>query len=251
MERLQKLLARAGIASRRESEKLIAAGRVSVNGKIVTAPGTKADPETDTIALDGEVLSLDEPKHYLLLNKPAEVLSTRHDPQGRATVMKLIPQPLRRYVYPVGRLDMDAEGLLLLTNDGELAHALTHPSFEIPKTYLATVRGQVSQDRLQALLDGVELEDGFAAADAAEIVELPSDSTVLSLTLHEGRKREVKRLCEAIGHRVIALKRVSLGPLELGELQPGEYRELAAEEVEELYAATGLVRIIRPRRRRR
>jgi len=243
MERLQKLLARAGIASRRESEKLIADGRVSVNGKIVTAPGTKADPETDTIALDGEVLSFDEPKRYLLLNKPANVVSTRHDQQGRATVMELVPQPLRRYVYPVGRLDMDAEGLLLLTNDGELAHALTHPSFEIPKTYLATVRGQVNAEKLQALLDGLELEDGFAAADAAEIVELPGDSTLLRLTLHEGRKREIKRLCEAIGHRVIALKRVSLGPLELGGLQPGEYRELAAEEVARLYTTTGLDKV--------
>jgi len=189
------------------------------------------------------VLSFDEPKRYLLLNKPANVVSTRHDPQGRATVMELVPQPLRRYVYPVGRLDMDAEGLLLLTNDGELAHALTHPSFEIPKTYLATVRGQVNAEKLQALLDGLELEDGFAAADAAEIVELPGDSTLLRLTLHEGRKREIKRLCEAIGHRVIALKRVSLGPLELGGLQPGEYRELAAEEVARLCAATGLDKV--------
>jgi len=189
------------------------------------------------------VLSFDEPKRYLLLNKPANVVSTRHDPQGRATVMELVPQPLRRYVYPVGRLDMDAEGLLLLTNDGELAHALTHPSFEIPKTYLATVRGQVNAEKLQALLDGLELEDGFAAADAAEIVELPGDSTLLRLTLHEGRKREVKRLCEAIGHRVIALKRVSLGPLELGGLQPGEYRELAAEEVARLYTTTGLDKV--------
>ncbi len=237
------MLARAGIASRRESEKLIAAGRVSVNGKIVTAPGTKADPESDTIALDGEVLNFAESKHYLLLNKPAEVLSTRHDPQGRATVMDLIPQRLCAYVYPVGRLDMDAEGLLLLTNDGELAHALTHPSFEIPKTYLATVPGQVSADKLQALLDGVELEDGFAAADAAEIVELPTASTVLRLTLHEGRKREVKRLCEAIGHRVIALKRVSVGPLELGDLGRGKYRELTSEEVAQLYAATGLDKV--------
>jgi len=189
------------------------------------------------------VLSFDEPKRYLLLNKPANVVSTRHDPQGRATVMELVPQPLRRYVYPVGRLDMDAEGLLLLTNDGELAHALTHPSFEIPKTYLATVRGQVNAEKLQALLDGLELEDGFAAADAAEIVELPGDSTLLRLTLHEGRKREIKRLCEAIGHRVIALKRVSLGPLELGGLQPGEYRELAAEEVARLYTTTGLDKV--------
>jgi len=242
MERLQKLLARAGIASRRESEKLIAAGRVSVNGKIVIALGTKADPETDTIALDGEPLSFAEPKHYLLLNKPADVLSTRHDPQGRATVMQLVPQRLRRYLYPVGRLDMDAEGLLLLTNDGELAHALTHPSFEIPKTYLATVQGQVSRDELQALRAGVELKDGPAAADVAEIVELSGDSTVLSLTLHEGRKREVKRLCQAVGHRVIALQRVSLGPLELGQLQPGKYRALSAEEIEQLYAATGLRR---------
>ncbi len=189
------------------------------------------------------MLSFDEPKRYLLLNKPANVVSTRHDPQGRATVMELVPQPLRRYVYPVGRLDMDAEGLLLLTNDGELAHALTHPSFEIPKTYLATVRGQVNAEKLQALLDGLELEDGFAAADAAEIVELPGDSTLLRLTLHEGRKREIKRLCEAIGHRVIALKRVSLGPLELGGLQPGEYRELAAEEVARLYTTTGLDKV--------
>ncbi len=192
--------------------------------------------------MDGEPLSFAEPKHYLLLNKPADVLSTRHDPQGRATVMQLVPQRLRRYLYPVGRLDMDAEGLLLLTNDGELAHALTHPSFEIPKTYLATVQGQVSRDELQALRAGVELKDGPAAADVAEIVELSGDSTVLSLTLHEGRKREVKRLCQAVGHRVIALQRVSLGPLELGQLQPGKYRALSAEEIEQLYAATGLRR---------
>ncbi len=242
MERLQKLLARAGVASRRQSEKLIAAGHVSVNGKTVTELGTRADPEHDIIAVSGKVISFAEARYYLMLNKPAGVLSTRDDPQGRPIVMELIPERFRSYVYPVGRLDMDAEGLLLLTSDGDLAHALMHPSYEVPKTYLVTVRGPVGTRKLQALLDGIELEDGPAAADAAEVVSRDADSTLLKLTLHEGRKREVKRLCKAIGSRATALRRVALGPLTLGNLQPGEYRELTAEEVEQLHAAT------RPRR---
>ena len=242
MERLQKLLARAGVASRRESEKLIAAGHVSVNGKIVTELGTRADPDKDVISVSGKTIAFAEAHYYLMLNKPAGVLSTRDDPQGRPIIMDLIPERFRSYVYPVGRLDMDAEGLLLLTNDGDLAHALTHPSFEVPKIYLVTVKGRFGEKKLQALLDGVELEDGPAAADAAEVVHREADSTVLSLTLHEGRKREVKRLCEAVGKHVLALRRVALGPLTLGSLQPGEYRELTAEEVEQLHAATGLRR---------
>jgi pseudouridine synthase len=242
MERLQKLLARAGVASRRQSEKLIAAGHVSVNGRIITELGTQADPEHDIITVSGNVISFAEAHYYLMLNKPAGVLSTRDDPQGRPIIMDLIPERFRSYVYPVGRLDMDAEGLLLLTNDGDLAHALTHPSFEIPKTYLVTVKKGFGEEELRALLDGVELEDGPAAADAAEIIRRDADTTLLSLTLHEGRKREVKRLCKAVGKSVLALQRIALGPLTLDTLKPGQYRHLTAEEVEQLHAATGLRR---------
>jgi len=221
---------------------LIAAGRVAVNGRTVTEPGTKADPATDTIAVDGKLLHFSEPARYLMLNKPPGVLSTRSDPQDRATVMQLFPASLRKYLYPVGRLDMHTEGLLLLTNDGKLTHALTHPSFEIPRTYLAAVRGRMGRRDLQVLLDGVELEDGLARVDAAEIADTGPNTTVLRLTLHEGRKREIRRLCEAIGRPVLSLKRVSLGPLRLGRLQPGSYRELSQSEVERLYEAAGLRR---------
>lgn len=242
MERLQKLLARAGIASRRSAEKMILQGRVSVNGRTVTRLGAKADPDTDAIAVDGKPISFSPQRHYLLLNKPAGLLCTRHDPQARPTVMDLLPRHLRRLVYPVGRLDLHTEGLLLLTDDGDLAHALMHPSFEIPRTYLATVRGQVTDETLQKLTAGVELEDGPAAADEAAVVDRSPHASALRLTLHRGRKREVRRMCDAVGHPVLALKRISLGPLALGDLPPGHWRDLSAGQVAALYAAVGLRR---------
>ncbi|HCU35051.1 MAG TPA: pseudouridine synthase [Armatimonadetes bacterium] len=242
MERLQKLLARAGVASRRESEKLICAGRVSVNGRVVTELGAGADPAVDAIAVDGAVLSFDEPMHYLALNKPAGYVTSRSDTHDRPTVMSLIPEQLRPFVVPVGRLDLDSEGLLLLTSDGRLTHALTHPSFGVPKTYLATVRGHVTRDGLRALTHGVELEDGPATAADARIERRAGNNCVLRIVLTEGRKREVKRMCEAIGHRVVHLRRIAFGPIEIGSLPLGRHRNLSDDEVNRLYKVTRLRR---------
>ena len=242
MERLQKLLAHAGIASRRHAEKLIVEGRVSVNGTTVTELGTKADPAVDVIEVDGKRVRFSSQRHYLLLNKPPGLLCTRHDPQGRPTVMDLLPTRLHSHVYPVGRLDMNTEGLLLLTDDGELAHALMHPSYEIPRTYHATVRGHVTAQTLRRLEAGVELEDGLSRADEAQILEYMPEATVVQVTLHRGRKHEVRRMCEAVGHPVLALRRISMGPLTLGTLAPGKWRELSHRQVEALYRAVGLRR---------
>lgn len=216
---------------------------MSVNGQVVTELGTKAAVGIDEIAVDGKVLQLSEPKHYLMLHKPPDVLCTRDDPQGRPTVMQYLSKHLRGYMYPVGRLDYDAEGLLLLTNDGELAHALTHPSFEVPKTYIVTVKGHVKRSEMRQLLLGVKLDDGFARTDKVGLERRVGNFTVLRITIHEGRKREVKRLCRAIDHTVMRLQRVALGPLELGKLPLGEVRELTREELDALRQLPGMLQI--------
>ncbi|MFO7946845.1 MAG: pseudouridine synthase [Armatimonadota bacterium] len=234
------MLARAGIASRRGAEDLIADGRVSVNGEIVTELGTKADPEKDTIAVDGEPVSLPQKKFYLMLHKPLNCISTRDDPHGRDTVMDYVPRKLHDYIYPVGRLDFDATGLLLLTNDGRLTHALTHPSFEVSKVYRVKVQGRVEPEDIDRLKEGVELEDGPAVADDARMLSATDDSSTIELELHEGRKHEVKRLCKALGHPVEHLMRRSVGGVHIGNLPPGQWRELTDEEVQRLYAVTGI-----------
>jgi len=231
--RLAKYLAHAGAASRRAAEDLVRAGRVTVDGEVVRDPARDVD-EGSGVALDGVALAGPEARVVYAVNKPEGVVSTASDPGGRPTVLGLVAGESRR-LYPVGRLDADTTGLLLLTNDGELAHRLTHPSFEVPKTYRALVaHPPVAEAALGALRRGVELEDGPTAP--AEARRLGPDT--LELTIHEGRKRQVRRMCTAVGHPVRALERVRFGPLELGDLAPGAHRRLTGGEVERLGRAT-------------
>jgi 23S rRNA pseudouridine2605 synthase len=226
-ERLQKVLAQAGIGSRRACEELIAEGRVSVNGQTAEL-GRRVRTEQDVVAVDGMVIGIREGLAYYLLNKPAGVVSTASDPQGRPTVVDLVPSEPR--VYPVGRLDAESEGLLLLTNDGDLAHRLTHPSFGAEKEYLVTVRGELRPGELRALREGVQLEDGFTAP--AKVSQVSPG--VLRMTIHEGRNRQVRRMTDAVGHPVVRLVRTRIGPVRIGALEPGSYRELGVGEVRAL-----------------
>lgn len=229
--RLAKYLATAGIASRRASEEIVRAGRVTVDGERVTDPARDVTTAS-AVALDGRTVRQPSERVVYVLNKPAGVVSTARDPQRRPTVVSLVPHELR--LYPVGRLDADTTGLILLTNDGELAHRLTHPSFEVEKTYRATVANPPVRDAtVRALRAGVELEDGRTAP--ARVRRLAPDQ--IELTIHEGRKRQVRRMCEALGHPVRQLERVAFGPLRLHGLRPGSYRELSADEVESLASA--------------
>jgi 23S rRNA pseudouridine2605 synthase len=228
---LAKFLSSSGVASRRAAEALVRAGRVSVGGETVTDPARDVGDD-DRVELDGRPLRAQATRVVYALNKPAGVVSTASDPQGRPTVVSLVPSELR--LYPVGRLDADSTGLILLTNDGALAHRLTHPSFEVDKTYRAVVaRPPVREASLRALRAGVQLDDGPTAP--ARVVRVAPDT--LELTIHEGRKRQVKRMCEHIGHPVLRLTRVRFGPLRLGELAPGAYRRLSEAEVGLLRAA--------------
>ena len=238
-ERVQKVLAAAGLGSRRACEELVAQGRVSVDGRVV-ALGAKADPREQVIAVDGERVPVNPELVYLLLNKPRDVVTTVSDPQGRPKVTDLVPASPR--VYPVGRLDRDTEGLLLLTNDGELSHRLAHPRYGIEKTYLAQVRGPVKRRALRALREGVELEDGRAVVKSVREMGHSGEHVLLELTIAEGRKREVRRMLDAVGHPVERLARVRVGPIPLGDISPGKYRPLNAAEVRELYKAVGLGR---------
>jgi len=230
--RLAKYLASAGVCSRRAAEQLIRSGRVSVGGVAVTDPARDVGP-SDAVALDGEPLARAAQRVVFAVNKPLGVVSTARDPQGRPTVVSLVPTGLR--LYPVGRLDIDTTGLILLTNDGELAHRLTHPRFEVEKSYRAVVaNGPIGENAVRALRAGVELDDGRTAP--ARVRRVAADT--LELTIHEGRKRQVKRMCEHVGHPVKRLERIRFGPLDLGDLRPGSYRRLGATEVERLTAAS-------------
>jgi 23S rRNA pseudouridine2605 synthase len=236
--RLGKYLSTAGIASRRASEGLVRAGRVRVGGVVVTDPARDV-PETSVVTVDGEPVSQPGRRVVYALNKPPGVVSTAHDPGGRPTVVSLVPAAggsgdQRTRLYPVGRLDIDTTGLILLTNDGQLAHRLTHPRFEVPKTYRAVVRRPpVGDGALTSLREGVSLEDGPAVR--AQVRRLAPDE--LEITIHEGRKRQVRRMCEAVGHAVRTLERVAIGPLALGQLPRGAYRQLSAAEVDQLLSA--------------
>jgi 23S rRNA pseudouridine2605 synthase len=238
VERLQKVLAQAGVASRRACEELIRQGRVQVNGQVVTELGTKVDPNLDEISVDGTPIADPAEKVYLILNKPPGYISTVHDPWGRPTVLDLIPYQER--LYPVGRLDAESEGLLLLTNDGKLTHRLTHPRYEHEKEYLTLVRGRPRDAVLSRLRRGVDLEEGQTApaevnrVSRKEGLETPPDTTWLRIVIHEGRKRQIRRMCAAVGHPVQRLVRVRMGPIELGDLAVGEYRPLSAKEVRRL-----------------
>jgi len=240
--RLQKVLSQAGVASRRVAERMITDGRVEVNGRVVTELGTRVDPDSAEIRVDGARLVLDDTMVYLAVNKPVGMQSTMSDDRGRPCIGDLVEHRVRgnRKLFHVGRLDADTEGLLLLTNDGELAHRLMHPSFEVAKTYLATVPGAVPRGLGRTLRAGVELDDGPAAADDFAVVDAVPGRTLVRVTLHEGRKRIVRRLLAAVGFPVQALVRTDIGPLRLGDQRPGSIRALTRKEVGELYQAVGL-----------
>lgn len=228
-ERLQRALARGGFGSRRSCEALIEAGAVTVNGKVATL-GDKVDTERDVVTLKGVTVNLDPNVRYVAVNKPRGVVTTMRDPEGRADIRSLLPFEEPR-VFPVGRLDLDSEGLLLLTNDGALADAVTHPRYEVEKEYLVEVDGTPAPKHLGLLRSGVELDDGLARARSARIVDARRGRGQLAVVLTEGRKREVRRMLDAVGLPVTRLVRVRIGPITLGRLAPGAHRELTADEV--------------------
>lgn len=231
-ERLQKVLAQAGVASRRTCEEWIRRGWVEVNGQVVTQLGTKVDPHLDDIRVRGRRITAVAPKIYIALNKPRGVITSTADPHGRPVVTDLLP-PLPGRIFPVGRLDFDTEGLLLLTNDGEMAHRLMHPRYEVKKVYLAWLQGIPHETTLQRLREGIQLEDGPTAPCHVRL--LRSDrrrkTALCRIAIHEGRNRQVRRMFAAVGHPVTALRRIQHGPIQLGRLRPGEYRFLSQEEV--------------------
>lgn len=266
--RLQKFLARAGVASRRGSEDLMTAGRVTVNHEVVSELGSKVDPQKDEVRIDGKLVRLSDGNSYLMLNKPAGYLTTMDDPQGRPTVVELLPEQRAAGLFPVGRLDYDTTGLLLFSTDGELAHQLLHPRHHVPKRYVAVVDGVLTEEDAQQLRQGVLLNDGPTKPAKVEILspyqdeelnkkhlkqlkklntnerimvaagELPVVTTEVAITISEGRKRQVKRMFSLVGHPVLELKRQAFGPLELGDLPLGVSRELTEEEVTALKAAS-------------
>ena len=240
-ERLQKILSRAGIASRRAAEQMILAGRVAVDGKTITELGTKFDVSVNKICVDDKVVSCNEEKIYILLNKPKNILSTAKDDRGRQTVVDLITDVKER-IYPVGRLDFDTEGLILLTNDGELMNALLHPKFQINKTYLAKVTGSVTKDKLELLQNGIQLDDGLTAPAAVRVVGKSNTEAKIEITIHEGRNRQVRRMFSAIGCEVKKLRRIRFADLAINDLKVGQYRQLTKVELEKLYEMTGLKR---------
>jgi pseudouridine synthase len=234
--RLNKILAQAGLSSRRGADRLITEGRVAVNGAVTRELATLADPERDVVTVDGRALPRAEVKHYLVLHKPAGYVTTVSDPRGRPVVADLVRDVDAR-LYPVGRLDWDVEGALLMTNDGALTHRLLHPRYGLPRVYEAEVEGRVGPGALERWRRGVTLEDGPARPLAVAIAHAGPDATLLRLTFTEGRKHEVKRYCAALGHRVRRLRRVAFGPVELGDLARGRYRRLTPREVSALRAA--------------
>ena len=237
--RLQKVLASAGLGSRRACEGLIAAGRVSVDGQVVTELGVRVDPRTAAIHVDGMRVQLDGSLVTLALNKPKGVVSTMHDPDGRPSLAQYVADREER-LFHVGRLDADSEGLLLLTNDGELANRLAHPSHGVAKTYLAEVEGRVKESLGQRLRSGVELEDGVVKVTGFKIVQVASHASLVEVVLQEGRNRVVRRMLEEVGHPVTRLVRTRIGPIRLGDLRPGRTRVLSQTEIGSLMTAVGM-----------
>ncbi len=245
--RLQKLMAQAGIASRRKSETLITDGCVTVNGRVVTELGSKADPERDHIKVNGKLLQLRRPHVYVMLNKPKAYVTTASDPQGRPTVISLL-RGVKGRLFPIGRLDYHTEGLLLLTNDGELAHVLMHPSRGVLKRYQVKIKGEVPDDEIRRLSRGTRLDDGTTAPCTITKRGKTEKNSWLEVTLHEGRYRQVRRMFESAGHPVIKLRRIGYGGLTLGELPIGRYRHLTPDEIKALRRAPLDKRIDKARR---
>ena len=230
MDRLQKILAHRGVASRRKCEEMISSGRVRVNGKIITELGCKVDADVDIIEVDGKKLNQEETKVYLLLNKPVGYITTISDPQGRKKVTDLL-KGVRERVYPVGRLDFDSEGLLLLTNDGDLTYALTHPKHQVTKTYEVRVIGVPNEQALENLRNGIKLDDGYTAPAKVKLMKNLGSKSILEITIHEGRNRQVRRMFNFIGNPVLNLKRTKIAFLEINRLKLGEFRRLNAPEI--------------------
>lgn len=231
--RLQKYLADKGIASRRSAEKMIAEGRISVNGQMVTEMGSKVRPEKDQIRVDGKLIEREVVLRYILLNKPPGYICSAQDDRGRRTVMDLIDGVSER-IYPVGRLDYDTAGLLLLTNDGQLTNLLLHPSHQVDKTYLAEISGGIDNAAVEKLRRGVRLQDGRTAPAKVNVVKRGGDITRVEITIHEGKNRQVRRMMEAVGHPVLRLKRIKIAFLDAKDLRLGEWRELSGSEVRRL-----------------
>ena len=241
IQRLQKILAEAGVASRRASEALITSGAVSVNGQKITTLGTKADDEKDDIRVNGQPIkkAAGERKTYILLNKPAGYACTRSDPHAKHTVLDLIPGG--KYLYPVGRLDMNTSGLILLTDDGDFTHLMTHPSFGVNKTYVAVAEGRVTPAKLNSLCKGVRFDGAVTSPATARLIRYSqkNDESTVEITIHEGRKRQIRRMFEVIGNPVVELKRTRFGCLDLEGVEEGKYRRLTAKEVKELMRLAG------------
>lgn len=233
MIRLQKYLAMCGIASRRSAEKVILEGRVAVNGEIITEMGVQVDENSDTVTVDSLIIHPEEEKHYIAYNKPIGEVTTVSDPEGRATVMdKFLDYPVR--LFPVGRLDYDSEGLLLLTNDGDMMNRVLHPSHEVIKTYWTKVSNHVSQEEIRALRKGVMVDGKLTSPASVRLIRENTFDTVLLIGIHEGRNRQVRKMAEAIGHKVVSLRRVGFGPVSLGDLPTGMWRPLTKEEISNL-----------------
>lgn len=237
-ERLQKVMAHRGIGSRRHCEEMIRDGRVQVNGELAGL-GQKVDPATDKIVVDGKPLGPGETLRYFILNKPYGYITTSKDQFGRKSVLDLLP-PVKERVYPVGRLDYDSEGLVFLTNDGDSAYRLTHPSYEVPKTYIVAVEGNITMDAVYRLRTGVILEDGRTSPAEVNVLKPVSTGSVLQMTIREGRNRQLRRMCEKLGFNVVRLRRTKIGPLSLGKLPLGAARRLTFQEINDLYRAVGL-----------
>ena len=232
--RLQKVIAQAGLASRRAAEEMIRQGRVQVNGDVVTELGIRVDPDKDEISVDRQPIAVIPKKVYLLFYKPKNCVTTLKDPQGRKTIMDFISD-FRIRVFPVGRLDYDAEGLMVLTNDGVLGHRLQHPRFGVPKTYEVKVEGHPDDKALHKLRSGIHLDEGKTAPAEVKVLRLLPKKAWIEIVLHQGWYRQIKRMCESVGHSVLKIKRTRYGPLKVEQLKPGSYRPLSKSEIKELF----------------
>ena len=237
-ERLQKVMSEFGVASRRKCEDMIAAGRVKVNGCLIAEPGSKVDKEQDVIEVDGKIIKSSESKVYILLNKPVGYITSAKDQFGRPTVLDLL-RGISLRVFPIGRLDYDTEGLILLTNDGDLTYRITHPKHNIDKTYRALIRGEADQIDIDTFKNGLAIEDYITSSARMEIIRYEKGNSIVDITIHEGKNRQVRKMCSAIGHDVIKLKRIQIGKLGLGDLKTGEWRYLSDAELEYLKVLGG------------